>query len=361
MSRFGNIGKRVKETIANVDYRKFIGCAPYQVIMVNPTKKEIENCNSIWGTDFDVPDQEPVYLTELSEQDVERLSKNNPNVKVGSTIKEISFSFYCRTVTKLIPEQIKKCDIITFKVRNVVAATTDKIQVIDAYGLSAWGTNEEITNHKIPQYATGPATIDSNYVPALSGEFNLINFFKKILLIPSAIEWNEMRQAGLCSEEQRSQCIWYIDESDWKQIFETGIIPEDLKNSIKNVREKNVIWIPTVIKTIINKETGSSSEISILKTDLTESMFTNNIRNNKIRSKTIQTIVKNAAVTIERENRNKIERDLPADEMFEPCVLKEFKHVPTSETTDDFANTNEFNDKILDSDNKPVDEKDLPF
>lgn len=359
MSRFKNIGNRVKETIANVDYRKFIGCGPYNVIMVNPTKKEIYNCNKVLKTDFDVPETEPKYLSTLSEQDVERLSKNNPNVNIGDTIKEMSFSFYCKTISDLIPEKINKCEIVTFKVRNVMSATKDKKQIIDAYGLSAWGTNEEIENNKIPQYTSGPALIDSTYKNALSGEVNLINFFKKVLLIPSPTEWNEARQLQFCSAEQRLQCIWYIDDTDWKQMFETGIIIDELKNSVKNVRDNNIIWIPSVIKTIENKENGSISEISLLRTDFAESMYTNTVKNNKVKPKSISKIINDINKYFEKEKRDKAEKNLPLDEIFEPCTLKEFKYIPTSESAKDFE-INEFDDDKL-NDTSTNNTEDLPF
>jgi hypothetical protein len=60
-----------------------------------------------------------------------------------------------------------------------------KIQVIDKYGRTAWVTEEEAKNHRIPQYANGPANLDADYRPVYNGEEDLTNFIKTYLSIPN--------------------------------------------------------------------------------------------------------------------------------------------------------------------------------
>lgn len=69
-------------------------------------------------------------------------------------------------------------------------SASGKTQVIDQYGRTAWATPEELKEHKIPVYASGPANISADYRPCYVGEEELTNFLINYLNIPNVQKWN---------------------------------------------------------------------------------------------------------------------------------------------------------------------------
>lgn len=151
--------------------RLFKGVGSSYIVAINPNKAELEKLLDR------TLEEEPVYIEEKEEE--------------GRKIKQVRVVFYLK------PDGNKYLDAEGNKVETVVSLTfflrgeyrkgsnSGKYQVIDEYGRTAWATEEEINEHKIPMYSSGPANITANYRKAVSGEEDLTNFLIAYLNIQS--------------------------------------------------------------------------------------------------------------------------------------------------------------------------------
>lgn len=160
-------GKESKEGSA---VKRYIGIAPVKVLGVNPTKEELEKMY-----DADIQN-EPSYIGES-------------DIQVGGvekTVPSIRLDFIVQTDPE-VTDGINMTTKIAFFLNkeNRFNKNADKVQVIDKYGRTAWGTVEDIENKTIPEYANGPANIDADFRPALIGEEALTKFIKDYLNIPN--------------------------------------------------------------------------------------------------------------------------------------------------------------------------------
>lgn len=149
----------------------FKGVGSSYIVAINPNKAELEKLLDR------TLEEEPVYVEEKEEE--------------GRKIKQVRVVFYLK------PDGNKYLDAEGNKVETVVPLTfflrgeyrkgsnSGKYQVIDEYGRTAWATEEEINEHKIPMYSSGPANITANYRKAVSGEEDLTNFLIAYLNIQS--------------------------------------------------------------------------------------------------------------------------------------------------------------------------------
>lgn len=166
---FFAFGKAV-ESKDSVEIKRYVGVAPVQIVAINPTKAELEN---IYNTTLE---REPEYLGS-----VERDGKNIPHIRID---------FIVRTN----PEKSKGIEMTTkmsFFIRKAFMTNRDntKVKVVDKYGRTAWVTQDEFKNKLIPQYANGPARIDSNYRALYMGEEELLSFVKNYLGIQEVDEY----------------------------------------------------------------------------------------------------------------------------------------------------------------------------
>lgn len=149
----------------------FKGVGSSYIVAINPNKAELERLLDR------TLEEEPVYLEEKEESD--------------KKIKQLRIVFYLK------PDSNKYLDADGNKVNSVIPLTfylrseyrkgsnSGKYQVIDEYGRTAWATEEEINEHKVPMYSSGPANITKNYRKAISGEEDLTNFLIAYLNIQS--------------------------------------------------------------------------------------------------------------------------------------------------------------------------------
>lgn len=148
----------------------YMGIGAVKVLAVNPTKAELEK---IYGRDIE---NEPTYLSE-TEIEENGVKKKFPSVRI---------TFICQTD----PDKNNGIDTIiqhTLFLRKQYrkGSNSGKYQVIDVYGRTAWGTQDEVKAKQIPQYTNGPANIDADYRPAIVGEEYLTMFIKNLLNIPN--------------------------------------------------------------------------------------------------------------------------------------------------------------------------------
>lgn len=151
-------------------FKLYKGVAAFKVLAVNPNKAELKG---ITGRDLD---EEPEYKTKTEEgKDQLRLTfyiQTVPEAKVNSGIKltlPLSFTL----------------------VKDYRKSQSDKVQIIDKYGRTAWVTKDEYKDHKIPVYSNGPANISADYRAAFQGEELLVNFLIKWLNIPNVMDYKD--------------------------------------------------------------------------------------------------------------------------------------------------------------------------
>lgn len=161
------VGKKAEEGV----FKLYSGIGAFNILAVNPSK---ETLSKIMSRDIE---EEPEYKgTTQDGKPYVRIvfyAKTDPTAKVNDGISTIiPFSFM------LQPE-----------VRT--GSQSGKIQIIDKYGRTAWGTKEEVEAKSIPVYSNGKkANISADYRPACIGEEELVNFMIAWLNIPNPMNYN---------------------------------------------------------------------------------------------------------------------------------------------------------------------------
>ena len=156
-----------KESKKELEIKKYIGVAPVYVLAVNPNKEKLEE---LYGRTLD---KEPEYVTEkdgVKSARIDFIVKTNPE-RCGGIELVTKVSFFL-------------ADSFIFGKENT------KTKIIDKYGRTAWVTKEELKEHAIPQYSTGPANIDKDYRQCYKGEEELTDFMKVYLEIPNVQVFN---------------------------------------------------------------------------------------------------------------------------------------------------------------------------
>lgn len=147
-------GKIITETTTN--FKNYIGLGIFNVLTVNPTKKELEDMGR-------TVEQEPSYLMTLNDEEC---------VRVEFTIKAADeFNNFTTRHSFILTK------------KPMTNKEETKCKVIDEFGRTAWVTKEELSKHSIPQYSNGPARISANYRPLYRGEEELTNFIKRFVYI----------------------------------------------------------------------------------------------------------------------------------------------------------------------------------
>jgi len=146
----------------------FTGVAPFKVLAINPTKKQLEE---IYGRDFE---KEPEYLSA---------DENN--------IKKLRIDFILQTVKddklKVDIEEIVKHSYFLEDKPNI-GKTSGKYQVVNLYGEFSWGTQEEIKAGKLADNLSFYPTVKMR--PAYVGEEDLTAFVRYLFGISDRQVWN---------------------------------------------------------------------------------------------------------------------------------------------------------------------------
>lgn len=186
-----------------VEFKRFIGVCSVGIAAVNPTKAEHEK---LYNTTLQ---EEPVYVQEKEDAD-------------GQSYKQARISFVLKPNAKTNGIEIP---FINFSIyvgcRNVKGSTSGKYQIIDKYGRTAWATEEDIKEKKIPIYSNGnPANIDADYRPACEGEETLTSFIKAFLGIPDVETWDFENKKRIPNPNVKpEECECRLELSTFKKIF----------------------------------------------------------------------------------------------------------------------------------------------
>ena len=164
---------KIQESTEAAEFKKYIGIAGCKIVAFNPSKEELSN---LYGRDIT---KDPEYYGVMKDNDGKEIQMAYPTFILKSdpeTNNGIEEFFQAR-----------------FSIQNNIFTNKDntKCQVIDAYGRTAWATQEDVKNKTIPTYTdkeTGeakPFSISNNYRPAFRGEEALTMFLQNYLNIPS--------------------------------------------------------------------------------------------------------------------------------------------------------------------------------
>ena len=204
------IGKSNAST-EGFEKKLYEGIASCKILAVNPTAKEIEKYRGF------LPKEEPMYLTE-TEID-------------GKTVKQLRLDFLLQiNPEKYLDNDNKLIDTVVpmtmfMRLMKRVGRNTGKTQIMDNYARTAWATQEELNEHKIPETKAGPARIDAKYHIVADGEAELCSLLKVYLNIGNPEKWEEVDgnriYKGLSDNAKDCEC--YID--DIQKLF-TGNISE---------------------------------------------------------------------------------------------------------------------------------------
>lgn len=159
-----------KESVEN-GFKLFKGIAALNIVAVNPTKAELE---ALIDRELE---NAPEYLNKNEDgKDQIRIvfyAKTTPEAKVNNNINLLI------PINFMLTKEAK------------VGQTSNKCQIIDKFGRTAWATKEEVESKSIPQYTSGPANISADYRPAWQGEEFLIDFLIQWLNIPNPANYKD--------------------------------------------------------------------------------------------------------------------------------------------------------------------------
>lgn len=145
-------------------FTRYIGVATIKVLGINPGNKELREYGWSIADDAD----EPVYVTDKVLPD-------------GTSRRTMKVRFMCKIM------DLKEQPVIPVDFRIgpdiIIGTQSNKVKIIDVFGNTAWGTKEEVQNRLIPNYTTGPATIEKPYRPCHRGEEEIVSFLQKLLYI----------------------------------------------------------------------------------------------------------------------------------------------------------------------------------
>lgn len=203
-------GQASSEAVA---IKRYIGVGACKVIGVNPTKAEMKE---LMGFE---PNEEPVYFGK--------------QVIDGKEVDYARISFVIKTVADKC-NGIDSTQMVTFFIRNQYrkGATSGKYQVIDEYGRTAWGLEEDVKAKKTIMYSNGPANISNNYRPTFVGEEELTNFIKVWLNIPNPANYvNGAWIMKPATEAVLSECrfdnIKNFFNGNFKEVTDTVMLQPD--------------------------------------------------------------------------------------------------------------------------------------
>lgn len=163
--------------------RKFyVGVGSSYILAVCPTKAELEK---IYGR---TQDSDPEYLTFIEDGD-----EKIPQIKLDFIVKPNPAKYLDN---QGIPIEAIIHAPIFLKKRYAYGTTSNKYQIIDKYGRTAWATEEQIRNREIPTYKDKDgnefqARISPDYVVAYEGLEELTKLIREYLVIPSVEKWEK--------------------------------------------------------------------------------------------------------------------------------------------------------------------------
>lgn len=165
-----------------VDYKKYIGVGSVNVLAVNPNNATLRKFG--WNIPDDADEQKYIY----------------EKLKDGKTSKSTKIRVLVQ-ITDLEDKPIVPLD-FWIGPEALTSADGKKGQVIDNFGRTAWGNiQEELRKGLIPQYANGPANIDSEYHACHRGEEALCRFVLRYMNVKPLQRYDRVLQEYVDNEK----------------------------------------------------------------------------------------------------------------------------------------------------------------
>lgn len=228
-----SIGEAQSSSVSNT---KYIGYGTFKIVAINPTKEEYEKL-------FNRQVQEWKGYNGA-------LQDGTPYVRVVFVLKDV------REGSEMPLIQTSYC-----LIRRPRKTQDGRTQVIDAYGNTAWVTDEQFANQEVPLSKSGrPLSIIPPYQMTCTGQDRLIDFLKAWLYTPNSHKWDDVAQSFVVkpAEELNKCCIgldhmkdyWTGDVSEIKNILDTAAISEHTIKAMLTVRENEFngrqTWVQNV-------------------------------------------------------------------------------------------------------------------
>lgn len=161
-----------RETAEPTEIKRYIGIASCNLVAINPNKATID---MLYGRESE---KEPNYLGEAEINGV-KLPQARIDIyfRLG---KDKSGNFLYKDENGNPLTNIFRKSIFLTKMVQANREST-KIKVVDEFGNTAWVTNDQATNHEVPMYNNGPASIMKDYRPLYRNEEIVMNIVKTFL------------------------------------------------------------------------------------------------------------------------------------------------------------------------------------
>ena len=196
-------------------------------------------------------------------------------------------------------------------------------------------------------YSSGPSQISNQYKKMLQGELELTNFVRALKQIPNCRAWQNDKYEML-PENKLDDCIWIFTEEELQEMFKLGTVTKDFRQEIA-LAKTNKVWMPMIIS-IKTKDDGTIQEFNNVSTQ----HIISDIRTNPDGTVYPMNINKVLSDMSKAYERNKNEN---TTQIYETCLLKEYKHSPTAESF--LIPTEEDIENVTTTEN--VSDDDLPF
>lgn len=144
-----------------VDVKKYVGVGSVSILAVNPKNSTLRK----YGWSVPEGAEEPAYTFT---REVDGQMENYAKVR------------FLLRINDFVDKPVVAYD-IWIRPGFVIGKNSGKCKIIDSYGYTAWATQEDIQKKQIPQYATGPAQIHSDYKGCHPGQDKLVAFLMKFL------------------------------------------------------------------------------------------------------------------------------------------------------------------------------------
>jgi hypothetical protein len=208
---------RGQKSTEGVARRLYEGVASCFIPAVNPSKAELEQ---IFERTLD---EEPEYLGSVEVN--------------GNPVTQVRIDFIVHPdPEKYLDSQNQPIDTyihMAIFLRRIYkfGSKTNKYQIIDKYGRTAWATKEEIEKRQIPVYQTKDggtmqANISPDYIIAYEGLEELTKLIRAYLNIPTVEKWEKGKVVGIIDNPSDAEVLpdhiedyFKGDFSELKEIF----------------------------------------------------------------------------------------------------------------------------------------------
>jgi hypothetical protein len=189
---------RGQESTEGAVRKLFIGIGSSYILGVNPSKAELEK---LYGR---TQDKDPEYLGS-----VEVNGAQTPQIRLDFITKpdpEKYLDLQNQPIDSLIHVPIYLRRVYNF------GSKSNKYQIIDKYGRTAWATREEIEARQIPVYQTKDggtmqANISPDYIIAYEGLEELTKLIRAYLNIPTVEKWEGGKVVGLIDNPSDAEVL----------------------------------------------------------------------------------------------------------------------------------------------------------